>query len=82
MIRVGRTGQLVLRMITARRVEHARDGGVFTFGDAHFYGSLGGTPLPAPVIGLVPTRTGKGYWLELADASVTRRGDARNEGRS
>ena len=30
-------------------------------------------PLPAPVIGLVPTKTGKGYWLELADASVVAR---------
>jgi hypothetical protein len=55
----------------------ASDGGVFTFGDAHFYGSLGGKALPAPVIGLVPTKTGKGYWLELADASVAAFGDAR-----
>ena len=29
----------------------ARDGGVFTFGDAHFYGSLGATKLNAPVVG-------------------------------
>ena len=58
----------------------ASDGGVFTFGDARFYGSLGGQALPAPVIGLVPTKTGKGYWLELADASVAARGDARHFG--
>jgi hypothetical protein len=29
----------------------ASDGGVFSFGDAGFYGSLGGTALPARVVG-------------------------------
>jgi hypothetical protein len=28
----------------------ASDGGVFTFGDARFYGSLGAVALPAPVV--------------------------------
>ena len=29
----------------------ASDGGVFTFGDASFYGSTGGTTLNKPIIG-------------------------------
>jgi hypothetical protein len=30
----------------------ASDGGVFTFGDAVFQGSMGGTPLDEPIVGL------------------------------
>ena len=30
----------------------ASDGGIFTFGDAHFFGSMGGTPLNQPVVGI------------------------------
>src|SRR6201999_842176 len=33
----------------------ASDGGVFTYGDASFYGSTGGTRLNAPIVGLTPT---------------------------
>jgi hypothetical protein len=29
----------------------ATDGGVFSFGDAVFHGSMGGQPLNAPVVG-------------------------------
>jgi hypothetical protein len=29
----------------------ASDGGVFNFGDAGFFGSMGGKPLVAPVVG-------------------------------
>jgi hypothetical protein len=28
----------------------AADGGVFNFGNARFYGSAGGSPIPAPVV--------------------------------
>jgi hypothetical protein len=28
----------------------ARDGGVFNYGDAGFFGSMGGQPLAAPVV--------------------------------
>ena len=55
----------------------ASDGGVFTFGDAHFYGSLGGAHASSPTVAVVPTRTGHGYWLELADRQVFGFGDAR-----
>jgi len=30
----------------------ASDGGVFNFGDAGFFGSMGGTHLNAPVVGM------------------------------
>jgi len=30
----------------------ASDGGIFSFGDAAFHGSTGGTPLNAPVVGM------------------------------
>jgi hypothetical protein len=32
--------------------EVAADGGVFSFGDAHFFGSKGGSPLNQPVVGI------------------------------
>ena len=35
----------------------ASDGGVFTFGDAEFSGSLGGMPLSAPVVGAAVARS-------------------------
>lgn len=47
------------------------DGGVFTYGDAKFFGSMGGKPLGAPIIGvhLAATSTGvvTGYVLLGAD---------------
>jgi len=40
----------------------ALDGGVFSSGDAQFYGSIGGTRLNEPVIGIASTPSGRGYW--------------------
>jgi hypothetical protein len=37
----------------------ARDGGIFSFGDASFFGSMGGQPLNAPVVG--GSEEGVGY---------------------
>jgi N-acetylmuramoyl-L-alanine amidase len=54
----------------------ARDGGVFTFGDARFYGSAGSSPLPAPVISMVATGDGGGYWLVLGNGQILGFGDA------
>ncbi|MDA8375355.1 MAG: hypothetical protein M0Z91_14095, partial [Actinomycetota bacterium] len=54
----------------------ASDGGVFSFGDAGFYGSLGGTTLNKPVVGIAPTPDGKGYWLVASDGGVFSFGDA------
>jgi VCBS repeat-containing protein len=55
----------------------ASDGGVFTFGNAKFYGSTGGLALHAPVIQMVRTPTSRGYWLLASDGGVFSFGDAR-----
>jgi BclA C-terminal domain/Collagen triple helix repeat (20 copies) len=55
-------------------------GGVYTFGNAGFYGSLANTHLNAPVTGIVPTSDGKGYWLVAKDGGVFSFGDAPFEG--
>jgi hypothetical protein len=52
------------------------DGGVFSFGDAAFYGSMGGRKLAAPVVSMAATPDGKGYWLAAADGGVFAFGDA------
>jgi hypothetical protein len=52
------------------------DGGVFTFGDAGFHGSMGGKSLAAPVVGIARTPDGGGYWLAAADGGVFSFGDA------
>jgi hypothetical protein len=38
----------------------ASDGGVFTYGDAKFYGSTGAIHLNKPIAGMAPTPDGKG----------------------
>jgi hypothetical protein len=48
----------------------AADGGVFTFGDAVFLGSMGHVRLNAPVRSLVPDPDGSGYWLVASDGGV------------
>jgi hypothetical protein len=52
------------------------DGGVYAFGDAQFYGSLGGQELNAPIVGMAATSDGGGYWLVGADGGVFTFGDA------
>jgi len=52
------------------------DGGVFTLGDAGFFGSAGSLPLVQPVVGMAATPDGKGYWLVAADGGVFTYGDA------
>jgi hypothetical protein len=54
----------------------AADGGVFSYGDAAFFGSAGGLPLVAPVVGMASTPSGRGYWLVAADGGVFTYGDA------
>jgi VCBS repeat-containing protein len=55
----------------------ASDGGVFTFGNAKFYGSTGGLPLHQPVIQMVRTPTSRGYWLLASDGGVFSFGNAK-----
>jgi hypothetical protein len=54
----------------------ASDGGVFTFGDAAYYGSMGGKHLNSPIVGMTATPSGTGYWLAAADGGVFSFGDA------
>ncbi len=70
----------------------ASDGGIFTFGDAAFYGSIpglgiapAGTPgavrkLNAPIVGMVPSADGGGYFMVGSDGGVFTFGDANFEG--
>ena len=55
----------------------ARDGGIFTFGDAHYYGSTGGLQLRQPIVGITRSESGKGYRLVARDGGVFSFGDAR-----
>ncbi|HEY5385706.1 MAG TPA: protease pro-enzyme activation domain-containing protein, partial [Acidimicrobiales bacterium] len=55
----------------------ASDGGIFTYGDAGFYGSAGGSPLNAPVVGMADTPSSNGYWLVATDGGIFTYGDAR-----
>jgi hypothetical protein len=48
----------------------ASAGGVFTFGDARFHGSMGNRRLAAPVRTLTPDPDGVGYWLVGSDGAV------------
>lgn len=56
------------------------DGGVETFGDAAFYGSMGGRHLNAPVVSAAEHPSGKGYWLVAADGGVFAFGEAKAHG--
>ena len=52
------------------------DGGVFTFGQAAFYGSTGNIPLNQPIVGTASTPSGRGYWMVASDGGIFTFGDA------
>ena len=54
----------------------ASDGGIFSYGDATFYGSTGSLKLNQPIVGMTPTPDGKGYWLVASDGGIFSYGDA------
>ena len=56
------------------------DGGVFSFGHAGFFGSMGGMVLNAPIVGMASTRDGAGYYLVASDGGVFAFGDATFQG--
>ena len=58
----------------------ASDGGVFSFGDARFYGSMGQRPLNSPIVGLAGTADGDGYRLVASDGGIFAFGDAHFDG--
>jgi hypothetical protein len=65
--------QVGYRMVTS-------DGGVFDFGSAGSYGSMGGLPLNKPVVGMASTPDGKGYRLVASDGGIFSFGDAPFDG--
>jgi hypothetical protein len=56
----------------------ASDGGIFSFGNASFYGSMGGIRLNAPVVGMAVrvlkvdsfTPVAVGYWEVASDGRI------------
>ena len=54
----------------------ASDGGIFTFGDAGFYGRPAGVRPQQPIVGMASTPDGKGYWLVASDGGIFAFGDA------
>jgi hypothetical protein len=54
----------------------ASDGGIFSYGDAHFYGSTGSLRLNRPVVGMTATANGGGYTLVASDGGIFTFGDA------
>jgi hypothetical protein len=65
----------------------ASDGGIFAFGDANFFGSVPGVglhpagsglphSLDAPIVGMVPSHDGGGYFMVASDGGVFAFGDA------
>jgi hypothetical protein len=54
----------------------ASDGGVFTFGDARFFGSAGDTGVD-DVVGMARTPSGSGYWIATRSGRVFGYGEAR-----
>jgi hypothetical protein len=54
----------------------ASDGGIFSYGDATFYGSTGSIHLNKPIVGMAATHDGRGYWLVASDGGIFSYGDA------
>jgi hypothetical protein len=54
----------------------ASDGGIFSYGDANFYGSTGAIHLNKSIVGMAATPDGKGYWLVASDGGIFSYGDA------
>jgi hypothetical protein len=55
----------------------ASDGGIFSYGDAKFYGSTGAIHLNQPIVGMASTSDGAGYWLVASDGGIFTFGDAK-----
>jgi hypothetical protein len=56
--------------------EVASDGGIFTFGNAGFFGSMGGQHLNQPIVGMAPMPGGDGYWEVASDGGIFPYGNA------
>ena len=58
----------------------AQDGGIFSFGNAIFHGSMGGKHLNAPIVGMWASVDHGGYWLVASDGGMFSFGDAMYHG--
>ncbi len=54
----------------------ASDGGIFTYGDAAFSGSMGGSKLNSPMVAIAANVSGAVYWTVAADGGVISYGGA------
>jgi hypothetical protein len=54
----------------------ASDGGIFSYGDANFYGSTGSLVLNQPMVGMASTPDHGGYWLVASDGGIFAFGNA------
>ncbi|GAC1537668.1 MAG: hypothetical protein NVS3B12_21910 [Acidimicrobiales bacterium] len=54
----------------------ASDGGIFSFGDANFYGSTGAITLNKPIVAMASNPSGQGYWMVASDGGIFSFGDA------
>ena len=52
------------------------DGGVYSFGNARFFGSRAGAAPAHPIVGIAPLPNGAGYWLVADDGGVFAFGSA------
>ena len=59
----------------------AADGGIFTFGDAGYFGSTGAIHLNKPIVGMAATIDAGGYWLVASDGGIFTFGDAGSSAR-
>jgi len=56
--------------------EAASDGGIFTYGEPNYFGSMGGKHLNKPVVGVWSTSNGQGYWEAASDGGIFNFGNA------
>ena len=54
----------------------ASDGGIFSFGDAVFHGSIGDITFNRSIATMAATPSGNGYWLVASDGGIFSFGDA------
>ncbi len=57
----------------------ARDGAVYSYGNARYHGGANGIP-HAPIVGMARTSTNGGYWLVASDGAIYTFGTARYYG--